>query len=182
MATNPSKGDLFRSGAQIKGDGVVDSCTGHSNFESKLLALYVRRMPAFFETFPVVLFYRGGTVRGDIPFRRAESHYSIEQVKVSIYFLGGILDSSSIEKASAVKAFARKSQFGKIFSFDKKVIISDGVFRTTSRGWYSFSHLNLSFHFLFGHLWHSGRAFFKSIWVGLLTSSSTVESIEYGRN
>ena len=43
------------------------------------------------------------------------------------------MDISSIEKASAVKAFARKSQFGKIFSFDKKVIISDGVFRTTSR-------------------------------------------------
>ena len=86
LGTNPSKGGLFRSGAQIKGDGVVDSWTGHSNFESKLLALYVRRMPAFFETFPVVLVERGGTVRGDIPFRRAESHYSIEQVKVSIYF------------------------------------------------------------------------------------------------
>ena len=78
-------------------------------------------MPAFFETFPVVLVDRGGTVRGDIPFRRAESHYSIEQVKVSIYFLVGVLDSSSIEKASAVKAFTRKSQFGKFFSFDKKL-------------------------------------------------------------
>ena len=120
LGTNPSKGGLFRSGAQIKGDGVVDSWTGHSNFESKLLALYVRRMPAFFETFPVVLFYRGGTVRGDIPFRRAESHYSIEQVKVSIYFLGGILNSiSSI--SSIEKAFTRKSQFGKIFSFAKKL-------------------------------------------------------------
>ena len=182
LGTNPSKGGLFRSGAQIKGDGVVDSWTGHFNFESKTLALYVRRMPAFFETFPVILVDRGGTVRGDIPFRRIEFRYSIEQVKISVYFIGGVLDSSSIEKSSVVKAFARKSQFGKIFSFDKKVIISDGVFRTTSRGWYSFSHLNLSFYFLFGHLWHSGRAFFKSMWVGLLTSSSAVESIEYGRN
>ena len=182
LGTNPSKGGLFRSGAQIKGDGVVDSWTGHFNFESKILALYVRRMPAFFETFPVILVDREGTVRGDIPFRRIEFRYSIEQVKISIYFIGGILDSSSIEKSSVVKAFARKSQFGKIFSFDKKVITSDGVFRTTSRGWYSFSHLNFSFYFLFGHLWHSGRAFFKSVWVGLLTSSSAVESIEYGRN
>ena len=123
---------------------------------------------------------RGGTVRGDIPFHRAESHYSVEQVKVSIYFLGGILDSSSIEKASAVKAFARKSQFGKIFSFDKKVIISDGVFRTTSPGWYSFSHLNLSFYFLFRHFGIQVKHFLQ-VWVGLLTSLTTVESIEYGR-
>ena len=43
-------------------------------------------MSEFFETFPGVLVDRGGTVRGDIPFRRAESRYSIEQVKVSIYF------------------------------------------------------------------------------------------------
>ena len=57
-------------------------------------------MPVFFQAFPVVLVDRGGTVCGDIPFRRAESHYSIEQVKVTIYFLDGILDSSSIEKAS----------------------------------------------------------------------------------
>ena len=35
--------------------------------------------------------------------------------------------------------------------------------------------------FLFGHLWHSGRAFFK-VWAGLLTSSATVESIGYGQN
>ena len=119
-------------------------------------------MPVFFQAFPVVLVDRGGTVRGDIPFHRAESHYSVEQVKVSIYFLGGILDSS-IERASAVKAFARKSQFGKIFSFDKKVIISDGVFRTTSRGWYSFSHLNLSFYFLFRHFGIQVKHFFTSM-------------------
>ena len=34
-------------------------------------------MPAFFETFPVILIDQGGTVRADIPFRRAESRYSI---------------------------------------------------------------------------------------------------------
>jgi photosystem II CP47 chlorophyll apoprotein len=40
-------------------------------------------MPTFFETF-VVLLDKDGVVRADVPFRRAESKYSIEQVGVSI--------------------------------------------------------------------------------------------------
>ncbi len=47
-------------------------------------SLFVRRMPTFFETFPVLLLDSRGTVRADIPFRRAESKYSIEQVEVSV--------------------------------------------------------------------------------------------------
>ena len=48
-------------------------------------------MPAFFETFPVLLIDQGGTVRADIPFRRAESRYSIEQTSVVIFFSRGLL-------------------------------------------------------------------------------------------
>jgi photosystem II CP47 chlorophyll apoprotein len=36
-------------------------------------------MPAFFETFPVIV-DKDGIIRADIPFRRAESKYSIELV------------------------------------------------------------------------------------------------------
>ena len=97
-------------------------------------------MPDVFETFPVVLVERGGTVAEIFLFIELNHTIVLKKLKV-VYIFRGMLDSSSIEKASA-----RKSQFGKIFSL-KKVIISDGVFRTTSRGWYSFSHLNLSFHF-----------------------------------
>jgi photosystem II CP47 chlorophyll apoprotein len=50
------------------------------------LSLGVRRMPAFFETFPVILIDQGGTLRADIPFRRAESRYSIEQTHLVLYF------------------------------------------------------------------------------------------------
>jgi photosystem II CP47 chlorophyll apoprotein len=45
-------------------------------------------MPAFFETFPVILVDKDGIIRADIPFRRAESKYSIEQVGV-VDFYGG---------------------------------------------------------------------------------------------
>jgi photosystem II CP47 chlorophyll apoprotein len=52
-------------------------------------------MPTFFETFPVLLLDQNGVVRADIPFRRAESKYSIEQVGVSVSFFGGELDGLS---------------------------------------------------------------------------------------
>ena len=80
----PSKGGLFRSGPQTKGDGIVSSWIGHASFNLASTSLSVRRMPAFFETFPVLLVDQGGTVRADIPFRRAESRYSIEQRQVQI--------------------------------------------------------------------------------------------------
>ncbi|KAJ1681133.1 hypothetical protein LUZ63_023647 [Rhynchospora breviuscula] len=48
-------------------------------------------MPTFFETFPVVLVDEDGIVRADVPFRRAESKYSVEQVGVTVEFYGGEL-------------------------------------------------------------------------------------------
>ena len=60
--------------------------------------LFVRRMPTFFETFPVLLVDKDGVVRADIPFRRAESKYSIEQVGVNVKFFGGELDGLSCAK------------------------------------------------------------------------------------
>ncbi len=73
LGCNPSKGGLFRSGPILKGDGVVLYWLGHASFEIGTLSLAIRRMPAFFETFPVILIDQGGTLRADIPFRRAEA-------------------------------------------------------------------------------------------------------------
>lgn len=182
IGSNPAKGGLFRSGPMLKGDGIVQNWVGYSNFESGGLVLTVRRMPAFFETFPVILIDQGGTVRADIPFRRAESRYSIEQVNVVLYFSGGILSGSELSTPSLVKTYARKAQFGQIFTFEKRAASSDGVYRTSSRGWYAFSHLTLSFLFLFGHLWHAGRALFRDLWTGIATTYESVASVEYGRN
>merc|ERR1712146_823997 len=75
IGCNPSKGGLFRSGPMLKGDGFIRSYLGHTNFELGTLPLSVRRMPAFFETFPVLLVDQGGSLRADIPFRRAESRF-----------------------------------------------------------------------------------------------------------
>jgi photosystem II CP47 chlorophyll apoprotein len=96
-------------------------------------------MPTFFETFPVVLLDKDGVVRADVPFRRAESKYSIEQVGVSITFYGGELDGVSFNNPATVKKYARRAQLGEIFEFDRSTLQSDGVFRSSPRGWFTFT-------------------------------------------
>ena len=108
-------------------------------------------MPAFFETFPVILVDKDGIIRADIPFRRAESKYSIEQVGVTVDFYGGKLNGQTFKDAPTVKKFARKSQLGEVFEFDRTSLASDGVFRSSPRGWYTFGHANFALLFFFGH-------------------------------
>ena len=79
-----------------------------------------------------------------------------------------------------VKGYARKAQFGEIFTFDKKTPPADGVFRTSPRGWYSFSHTAFALLFFFGHLWHASRAVFQDLWTGV--TIITLHQVEYGRN
>ena len=101
-------------------------------------------MPTFFETFPVILLDKNGVVRADVPFRRAESKYSIEQVGVSVTFYGGELDGVSFSNPATVKKYARRAQLGEIFEFDRSTLQSDGVFRSSPRGWLIF-FLTLNF-------------------------------------
>jgi photosystem II CP47 chlorophyll apoprotein len=180
IGCNPAKGGLFRSGPMNKSDGIFEAWTGHSIFSQGSLYLTVRRMPAFFETFPVILIDETGSVRADIAFRRASSSYSIEECKVTVTFAGGLLNGKTYSSPSIVKGYARKSQFGEIFNFDKVTsITTDGVFRTSSRGWYSFSHVTLALIFYFGHLWHASRALYRSVWTGV--SMSYQSQLEYGK-
>uniref|UniRef100_A0A453JFT7 Photosystem II CP47 chlorophyll apoprotein n=1 Tax=Aegilops tauschii subsp. strangulata TaxID=200361 RepID=A0A453JFT7_AEGTS len=74
IGNNPAKGGLFRAGSMDNGDGIAVGWLGHPVFRDKEgRELFVRRMPTFFETFPVVLVDEEGIVRADVPFRRAES-------------------------------------------------------------------------------------------------------------
>jgi photosystem II CP47 chlorophyll apoprotein len=77
-------------------------------------------MPAFFGTFPVVLVDLGGTVRADIPFRRAESRYSLEQTKVIVSFLGVLLTGAEYSNPSIVKSYARKHSLARYLLLTKR--------------------------------------------------------------
>ena len=181
LGSNPAKGGLLRAGPMLKADGLLAAWLGHASFSWAAAGLAVRRVPAFFERFPLVLIDRSGTVRADIAFRRAESSYSVEERRVRLCFSGGVLGPAALAAPSLVKAYARKAQFGEVFRFSAlSSSLQDGVFRTSPRGWYSFSHAGLWGMFWFGHLWHAGRALFRETWAGV--SVQSLHQVEYGRS
>lgn len=180
VGNSPAKGGLFRTGAMNKGDGIAQGWLGHPVFQDKEgRELTVRRLPNFFETFPVVLTDADGVVRADIPFRRAESALSIEQTGVTVSFLGGELDGQTFSDPLDVKRYARKAQLGEPFEFDTETLNSDGVFRTSTRGWFAFGHACFALLFFFGHIWHGARTLFRDVFAGL-DPDLNPEQVEWG--
>ncbi|RZC47502.1 hypothetical protein C5167_040465 [Papaver somniferum] len=168
IGNNPAKGRLFRAGSMDSGDGIAVGWLGHPIFRDKEgHELFVRRMPTFFETFPVVLVDGDGIVRADVPFRRAESKYSVEQVGVTVEFYGGELNGVSYSDPATVKKYARRAQLGEIFELDRATLKSDGVFRSSPRGWFTFGHASFALLFFFGHIWHGARTLFRDVFAGI---------------
>jgi photosystem II CP47 chlorophyll apoprotein len=180
IGNNPAKGGLFRTGPMDKGDGIAQSWLGHPVFkDSEGRELTVRRLPNFFETFPVILTDKDGVVRADIPFRRAESKYSFEQTGVTASFYGGNLNGKTIDDPSEVKKYARKAQLGEVFEFDRETLNSDGVFRTSPRGWFTYGHAVFALLFFFGHIWHGARTLYRDVFAGVDPDLSE-EQVEWG--
>lgn len=179
VGNSPAKGGLFRVGPMNNGDGIAKAWLGHPVFkDSEGRVLTVRRLPNFFETFPVILTDSDGVVRADIPFRRAESKYSFEQVGVTVSFYGGTLDGQTVSDPLEVKKYARAAQKGELFEFDQETLKSDGVYRTSTRGWFTFGHACFALLFFFGHLWHGTRTIFRDVFAGV--EADLEEQVEFG--
>ncbi|MEM9944854.1 MAG: photosystem II chlorophyll-binding protein CP47 [Cyanobacteria bacterium P01_D01_bin.36] len=180
VGNSPAKGGLFRVGPMDSGDGIATSWLGHPVFhDGDGRELTVRRLPNFFETFPVVLVDKDNVLRADIPFRRAESKYNFEQTGVVVDFYGGELDGQHIEDSAAVKRYARKAQLGEPFEFDRKTMDSDGVFRSSPRGWFTYGHAVFALLFFFGHIWHGSRTLFRDVFAGVDPDLSP-DRVEWG--
>jgi len=180
IGNSPAKGGLFRSGPMNNGDGLAQAWLGHPVFEDQeSRVLTVRRMPNFFETFPVLLTDQEGVVRADIPFRRAESQYSFEQAGVKATFYGGDLNGQIFTDPDVVKRYARKAQLGEPFEFDQDTLGSDGVFRTSTRGWFTYGHAIFALLFFFGHIWHGSRTLFRDVFAGI-DPDLDPEQVEWG--
>jgi len=78
-----------------------------------------------------------------------------------------------------VKKYARRAQFGEIFEFDRVTLQSDGVFRSSPRGWFTFGHLCFGLLFFFGHIWHGARTIFRDVFAGI--DPDIDDQIEFGR-
>lgn len=180
VGNSPAKGGLFRTGGMNNGDGIARTWLGHPIFvDGEGEELFVRRMPNFFETFPVLLTNAQGELKADIPFRRAESRYSFEQQKVSVTFAGGELDGQTFTDPAEVKKFARKAQLGEPFDFDSETLGSDGIFRTSPRGWFTFGHACFALLFFFGHIWHGARTLYRDVFAGI-DPELPEEQVEWG--
>ena len=180
VGNSPAKGGLFRTGSMDSGDGIAQEWLGHAVFtDAQGRQLDVRRMPNFFETFPVVLTDEDGVVRADIPFRRAESKLSVEQSGVTVSFYGGALGGQTFDNPATVKKYARKAQLGEGFIFDTETLESDGVFRTSPRGWFTFGHAVFALFFFFGHIWHGSRTLYRDVFAGV-DPDLEEEQVEWG--
>ena len=161
------------------GDRVASGWLRHPVFrDSTGRELFVRRMPSFFENFPVILIDSKGFIRADIPFRRAESKYSVEQTRVNVTFYGGALDRLIFDDPRAVRQYARKAQLREIFEFDRAQFKSDGVFRASPRTWFAFSHIVFAFVFFFRHIFHRARTLFRDVFSRI--EPSIEEQVEFG--
>lgn len=180
VGNSPAKGGLFRTGQMNKGSGIALSWLGHPVFkDGEGRVLDVRRLPNFFETFPVILTDADGVVRADIPFRRAESKYSFEQTGVTATVYGGDLNGQTFSDPVKVKELARKAQLGEPFDFDTETLNSDGVFRTSPRGWFTYGHAVFALLFFFGHIWHGSRTIYRDVFAGV--DADLEEQVEWGR-
>jgi len=121
------------------GDGIAVGWLGHPIFRDKEgRELFVHSMPTFFKIFLVVLLDGDGIVRVDVPFRRAESKYSGEQVGITLEFYGGKLNGVSYSVFAIVKKYARHAQLGDNFELDRATLKFGGVFHCSLRGWFTF--------------------------------------------
>jgi len=179
VGNSPAKGGLFRVGAMVNGDGLPASWQGHVSFTDKEgNDLEVRRIPNFFENFPVILEDQQGNVKADIPFRRAEAKYSFEQTGISATVYGGELNGKTFTDPVVVKRLARKAQLGESFKFDRDRYKSDGVFRSSPRSWFTFAHASFGLLYLFGHWWHAARTLYKDTFAGI--DPDLGDQVEFG--
>ena len=69
----------------------------------------------------VVYLDQSNTVRADISFRRGSSTYGVEQLSTHLSISSGtLLNGLAVSNGSLVKDYARKAEFGEIFTFNKK--------------------------------------------------------------
>jgi photosystem II CP47 chlorophyll apoprotein len=84
-----------------------------------------------------------------------------------VEFYGGKLNGVSYSDPAIVKKYARHAQLGEIFELDRATLKSNGIFRSSPRGWFTFGHASFALLFFFGHIWHGSRTLFKDVFAGI---------------
>ncbi|KAK7342152.1 hypothetical protein VNO80_25095 [Phaseolus coccineus] len=115
----------------------------------------------------VVLVDGGEIVRADVPFQKTKLKYSVKQLGVTVKFYGVELNDISYSDPTAGKKYARRAQLDENFELDRATLKSDAVFRSSSRGWFTFGHASFALLYFFGHIWHGARTLFRDVFADI---------------
>ena len=86
------------------------------------------------------------------------------------------MDGLKLTNKAGVAGIARRAQFGELLEFDRQTSNSDGVLRTSPRGWFTFAHISFGLLFLFGHWWHASRTLYRDLLSGIDKDASVPAS------
>ena len=86
--------------------------------------LFPRRVPSFFESFPVVLLDDLSVVRADQPFRRAESKYALERLGISVACADEVRSGLVTNSHTSVAEFAKSVAYSSSVASE---VMSDGI-------------------------------------------------------
>ena len=77
-----------------------------------------------------------------------------------------------------VGSVARNAQYVELLDFERSAPKADGVFRTSTRGWFTFAHLSFGLLFFIGHWWHAGRTLYRDLLAGIGGDAASI--VEFG--
>ncbi|KAG6738526.1 hypothetical protein POTOM_058146 [Populus tomentosa] len=63
--------------------------------------------------------------------------------------------------------FRREKLKYSVEQIDRATLKSDGVFRSSPRGWFTFGHASFALLFVFGHIWHGSRTLFRDVFASI---------------
>ena len=66
-----------------------------------------------------------------------------------------------------MKKYTRHAQLGENFELNWATFKSDGVFRSSPRGWFTFGHATFALLLFFGHICHDARTLCRDVFASI---------------
>ncbi|KAJ0078010.1 hypothetical protein Patl1_36732 [Pistacia atlantica] len=86
---------------------------------------------------------------------------------------GGLFRAGSMDNGDGIAVgwlghpIFRDKEGRELFVRHRATLKSDGVFRSSPRGWFTFGHASFALLFFFGHIWHGARTLFRDVFAGI---------------
>ncbi|KAJ6892974.1 hypothetical protein NC652_027085 [Populus alba x Populus x berolinensis] len=86
---------------------------------------------------------------------------------------GGLFRAGSMDNEDGIAIgwlghpLFRDKEGHELFVRHRATLKSDGVFRSSPRGWFTFGHASFALLFVFGHIWHGSRTLFRDVFASI---------------